>query len=80
MVRTAPSRYIIYLLKQSSTDHGYLPKTPKRVLILHPDNIETGEKFGLRHGFKICTEVRYCGGFIGEIKSKHDWLQDLTSK
>ena len=41
LVRTAPSRYIIYLLKHSSTDHGYLPKKTKRVLILHRDNLET---------------------------------------
>ena len=34
--------------------------------------------FGSRHGFKVCTGARYPGGYIGDKKSKHDWLKKRT--
>ena len=34
---------------------GYYPKPPKRVLIVHLDNLEGGKQFGLHHGFKVRT-------------------------
>ena len=47
---------------------------------MHPDNIVAGNKFGLRHGFKVCTGAHYPGIFIGYVKSKRDCLADQTSK
>ena len=35
------------------------PGPPKSVLIVNPDNIETGNLFGLRHRFKVCTGIFY---------------------
>ena len=46
--------------------HRYYPEPSKSVLILHPNNTESGKRFGLRHGFKFCTGVHYLGGFIGD--------------
>ena len=34
--------------------------------------------FGRRHVFKVCTGARYLGGYIGDEKSKRDWLRDRT--
>ena len=42
---------------------------------MHPDNLESGKYFGLRHRFKVCTVTRYLGVFIGDDESKHDWLK-----
>ena len=44
------------------------------------DNLAVGKEFGLRHGFKFCMGVFYMGGFIGDDKSKHEWIKDWTSK
>ena len=49
-------------------------------MIVHPDNPETGKMFGLRHRFKVFTGTYYLGCFIGDDKSKCNWLQDRTLK
>ena len=33
-------------------------------MIVHPNNIEFGKRFGLRHGFQVCTGACYLGGYI----------------
>ena len=33
--------------------HGYHHKPSKRVLIVHPENLDTGKEFMARHGFKV---------------------------
>ena len=50
------------------------------LLIVHPDNIETGKQFGLRHKFTVFASARYLGGLNGDGDSKRDWLQYRTSK
>ena len=47
-------------------------------MIVHPDNIEAGKGFGLRHRFKVCTGALYLGGFIGGEESKRDYLKERT--
>ena len=47
---------------------------------MHLYNPEIGNLFGLRHGFKVCTGVRYLGDFIRNDNSKRDWLLDHTLK
>ena len=49
------------LLTRQGLGHGYDPEPPKRILIVHMDNIESGKDFGARHGFKVCTGTRYIG-------------------
>ena len=34
--------------------------------------------FGARHRFRVCTGARYLGGYIGDDKSKRDWLRERT--
>ena len=34
--------------------------------------------FGARYGFKVFTGTRYLGGYIGDDKSKRDWLRERT--
>ena len=52
-------------LKLFILGHGYYPGPPKRVLIVHPENLEPGKRFGLSHGFKVCTGTHYLGGLSG---------------
>ena len=33
---------------------------------------------GERHGFRLCTEARYLGGYLGDNKSKRNWLRVRT--
>ena len=68
------------LLKQFGLGRGYYPKPPKRIPIVHPDNIAVRKEFGLRHRFKVCTGTRYLGYFIGDDEFKHDWLKYWTLK
>ena len=63
------------LLKLFGMGCGYFSKPSKSVLIVHPDNIESVKRFGFSHGFKVCTDVRYIGGFIRYDDSKCDWLK-----
>ena len=57
---------------------GYYTKPSKSVLIVHRENIKSGKDFGARHGFKVCTHVRYLGGYIGDNESKSDCLRECT--
>ena len=45
-------------------------------MVVCPENPKSGKVFGARHGFKVCTGARYLGGYIGDDKSKRDWLRD----
>ena len=56
---------------------GYYPETSKSVLIVHPDNLEAGKRFGLIRRFKVCAGLRYLGGFIRDEDSKHDWWKNI---
>ena len=56
----------------------FYPEPSKRVLIAHPDNLESRKMFGLCHRFKVCTSAQYLGGFIGDNKSKRDRQKKFT--
>ena len=58
----------------------YNLKPSKSILIARPENAEEGKVFGARHGFKVCTDARYLGGYIGDDKSKRNWLRKRTLK
>ena len=49
-------------------------------MFVHPQNLEAGESFGWRHGFKVCTGSLYLGGYITDDVSKGDWLKNSTEK
>ena len=66
------------LLTRHGPVRGYHPEPPKIILIVHPKNIEAGKVFGRRHGFRVCAVAHYLGGYIGDDKSKRDWLRDCT--
>ena len=66
------------LLKRSGPGYGYSPQTSKIILIVQLYNPTTRKRFGLRHGFKVCTGARYLGGFIGDNVSKHKCLKVRT--
>ena len=57
---------------------GYYPEPTKIIIIMHPYNIESIKRFGLCHGFKLCTDARYLGGFIANDESKRDWIKVRT--
>ena len=60
----------------SGPGRGYYPKPSKSILILHVDHLQNGKQFGLRHECMAFTGAHYFGGFIGDDKSKHDFMQD----
>ena len=66
------------MLTRQGPGRGYYPKPSKSVLIVHTENIEAGKEFRSRHGFKVCTDARYLGGYIRDDKSKSDWLRERT--
>ena len=51
-------------------ERGYYPKQFKSVLIVHPENLESGKELWARHGFKMYTGPRYLGGYIGDDETK----------
>ena len=65
------------LLKRFGPRRGYYPKPSKRILILYPENLSSGN-FGLHHGFKVFGYTRYPGIFLVEDNSKLDWLKENT--
>ena len=56
----------------------YYPKPSKSVLIVRPENLEARKEFGARYVFQVCMGARYLGGYIGEDKSKIDWMRERT--
>ena len=67
--------YYNFLTRQSP-GHRYRPEPPKSILIVNPDHIEAGKEFGDRHGFKLCTDARHLGGYIGYGKSNRNCLRE----
>ena len=59
---------------------GYYPEPLKIFLIVHLDNLAARKELGMSNGFQVCTGGRYLDGFIGDDKSKCDWLKYQTSK
>ena len=53
---------------------GYQSKPTKSILIVCPENLDARKLFGACHGFRVCMSARYLGAYIGDDKSKHDWL------
>ena len=47
----------------------------KSELIVCLENLEAGNVFVARHGFKMCTGAHYIGGYIGDNMSKHDCMR-----
>ena len=45
-------------LKQFGLGRGYYPEPSISALIVHPENIEARNRFGLCHRFKVCTGTR----------------------
>ena len=66
------------LIKRFGLSRGYYLEPSKSVMIVHLDNLKYGKRFGLSHGFKVCTGMQYLGGFIRNDNSKHDWLKLRT--
>ena len=52
--------------------HGHYPKPSKKVLIVYLDHPEARKLFGARHGFKVCSDARYIGFYVGDDESKFD--------
>ena len=63
-------------LTRHGPGRGYHPDPTKSILIVRPKNIEAGKFFGARHGFRVCMGAHYLGGYIGDDKSKLNWLRE----
>ena len=63
-------------------DFGYFPEPSKSVLIVRPSEIQHARFFfndQRRRGFQITTGHRYLGGFIGDLKTRDEWLSTRLS-
>ena len=47
---------------------------------MHPDNLKKRKLFVVRLEFKVCTSTRYFGSYIGDGRSKRNWIKDWTEK
>ena len=47
---------------------------------MHLYNLKAGDLFCANNYFKVCTSARYLGCYIGDEKSKRDWLKNWTEK
>ena len=68
------------LLKNYLPTRGYLSNPTKSILVVHTQNLEAGEEFGQRHGFKVCMGARYLGVYIRYEKTKGDWIKYRKDK
>ena len=67
-------------LKCNGLERGYYPDPTKSILVVHPQNPESGEEFMQRHCFRVCTSACCIWGYIGYEKTKGDWLKERTKK
>ena len=61
-------------LKLHGQEQRYYPETSKRVMIIHPENLESVKLFDLSHEFKVFTGAHSLRVYIGDNESKWDWL------
>ena len=62
-------------LKVHGPGQGHYPEPSKSVMIVHPNNPESRNLFGLCCGFKVCMGTPYLGGYIGDNDSKCKWMK-----
>ena len=67
-------------LKCNGPERGYFPDPTKIILVMHPQNLEPGEEFRQRHGFKVCMGARYIEVYIEDDKTKGHWLKERKEK
>ena len=63
-------------LTRQGLGRGYYTELSKSVLIAHPENLESRNEFGARHGLKVCKGACYLWGYIGDDKSNSNWLRE----
>ena len=68
------------VLKRNGPVHRYFPDPTKRILVVHPPNLESGEEFVQGCGFKVCTDARSLGGYIEDDKTKGDCVKYCMEK
>ena len=66
-------------MKQPGLDR-YYPEPTKNIIIVHKDNLKSGGLFGPHIGFTVCMGARYLGSYIGDDKSKSNWLKKRKDK
>ena len=64
------------LLTRQGPGRGYYPESSMSVLIVHPENLEYRKEFSAHHGFKVFTGACFLRGYIGDDKSKSNWLRE----
>ena len=50
------------------------PEPFKSIMIVNPDNLDSGKRFVLWHGLKVWNRVCCLGIFIGDDKSKREYI------
>ena len=64
------------LLTRQGPGSRYHIKQSKTILVVDAENLEAGKMFGKRHGFRVCMGAHYLGAYIGDNKSKQDWMRE----
>ena len=64
------------MLTSQGLERGYYPEPSKSVLIVHPENLESGKEFSTRRIFKVCAGSLYLGGYIRDDNSRSTWMKE----
>ena len=67
-------------LKRKVPERGYFSDPTKKIIVVHPQNPESGEEFRRRHGFRVCTSACCIWGYIRDDKNKCYWLKNCKDK
>ena len=67
-------------LKHNGLARGYYLKPTKSIIIVYPKNLKAWGPFGAIHGFRLCIDACFIGGYIGDNEYKGGWLKKQTDK
>ena len=67
-------------LKHNGLARGYYLKPTKSIIIVYPKNLKAWGPFGAIHGFRLCIDACFIGGYIGDNEYKFGWLKKQTDK
>lgn len=64
------------LLIKNGWAQGYFPEPTKSILVVKPAIVEHVRAQFAHDGFKVVTDTRYLGGFIGDKEDESLYVQE----
>ena len=65
---------VFNLLLSNRPARGYFPEPTKSILVVKPALVERARDRFTHYGFKVVTDTRYLGGYIGDQVDEYQYV------